>query len=63
MAEVSDEDFQQILAETRRFVRTAVVPREQEILANDQVPDDLRDQARRWACSATRSRSSGAAWA
>jgi acyl-CoA dehydrogenase len=47
MAEVSDVDFQQILAETRRFVRTAVVPREQEILANDKVPDDLRDQAKK----------------
>ncbi|WP_375484772.1 acyl-CoA dehydrogenase family protein [uncultured Mycobacterium sp.] len=47
MAEVSDEDFQEILAQTRRFVRTAVVPREQEILANDNVPDDLRDQAKK----------------
>lgn len=45
-AEVSDEDFQEILAQTRHFVRTAVVPREQEILTDDRVPDDLRDQAR-----------------
>ncbi len=45
--EVPDEDFQQILAQTRQFVRTAVVPREQEILADDQVPDDLRDQAKK----------------
>ncbi len=44
-AEVSDEDFQEILAQTRHFVRTAVVPREQEILADDRVPDDLREQA------------------
>jgi acyl-CoA dehydrogenase len=43
--EVSDEEFQQILAQTRHFVRTAVVPREQEILADDRVPDDLREQA------------------
>ncbi|MEY8015279.1 acyl-CoA dehydrogenase family protein [Mycobacterium servetii] len=43
--EVSDEDFQEILAQTRQFVRTAVVPREQEILADDRVPDDLREQA------------------
>jgi acyl-CoA dehydrogenase len=43
--EVSDDDFQEILAQTRHFVRTAVVPREQEILAEDQVPDDLREQA------------------
>src|SRR6202158_2152991 len=45
MAEVSDEDFREILAQTRHFVRTAVVPREQEIIAEDRVPDDLRDQA------------------
>ena len=32
-AEVSDDDFQEILAQTRQFVRSAVVPREQEILA------------------------------
>lgn len=44
-AEVSDEDFQEILAQTRHFVRSAVVPREQEILAADRVPDDLREQA------------------
>ena len=44
-AAVDDDDFQQILAQTRQFVRTAVVPREQEILATDRVPDDLRDQA------------------
>jgi acyl-CoA dehydrogenase len=45
-AVVDDEDFQQILAQTRQFVRTVVVPREQEILASDRVPDDLRDQAK-----------------
>ena len=44
-AEVSDEDFGEILAQTRQFVRSAVVPREQEILADDKVPDDLREQA------------------
>jgi acyl-CoA dehydrogenase len=44
-AEVSDEDFREILAQTRHFVRNAVVPREQEILADDRVPDDLREQA------------------
>jgi acyl-CoA dehydrogenase len=46
-AQVSDEDFQDILAQTRHFVRTAVVPREQEILRADEVPDDLRDQAKK----------------
>ena len=45
-AAVDDDDFQQILAQTRQFVRTVVVPREQEILATDRVPDDLRDQAK-----------------
>jgi acyl-CoA dehydrogenase len=44
--EVSDEDFQAILAQTRQFVRNAVIPREQEILADDRVPDDLREQAK-----------------
>lgn len=44
--EVSDEDFQAVLAQTRHFVRSAVVPREQQILAEDRVPDDLREQAR-----------------
>ncbi|TRW81514.1 acyl-CoA dehydrogenase [Mycolicibacterium sp. 018/SC-01/001] len=46
-AEVSDEDFREILAQTRHFVRTVVVPREQEILTEDRVPDDLRDQAKK----------------
>src|SRR3984885_5982763 len=46
-AAVSDEDFREILAQTRHFVRTAVVPREQEILTDDRVPDDLRDQAKK----------------
>lgn len=45
-AEVSDEDFQEILAQTRSFIRSAVVPRENEILSTDQVPDDLREQAK-----------------
>src|ERR1700677_3378547 len=47
VAEVSDEDFQEILAQTRHFVRTAVVPREQDILDDDRVPDDLRDHAKK----------------
>lgn len=46
-AEVSDEDFREILAQTRQFVRSAVVPREQEILDEDRVPDDLRNEAKR----------------
>ncbi|MEE6137791.1 acyl-CoA dehydrogenase family protein [Mycobacterium sp. 050128] len=46
-AEVSDDDFREILAQTRQFVRTAVVPREQEILDEDRVPDELRDEAKK----------------
>ncbi|BBZ31623.1 acyl-CoA dehydrogenase family protein [Mycolicibacterium confluentis] len=46
-SEVSDDDFQEILAQTRHFVRTAVVPREGEILTEDKVPDDIRDQAKK----------------
>jgi acyl-CoA dehydrogenase len=45
-AAVDADSFQQILAQTRQFVRAVVVPREQEILATDRVPDDLRDQAK-----------------
>ncbi|BBX62734.1 acyl-CoA dehydrogenase [Mycobacterium saskatchewanense] len=45
--EVTDDDFAEIAAQTRHFVRTAVVPREQEILADDRVPDDLREQAKK----------------
>ncbi|WP_406814655.1 acyl-CoA dehydrogenase family protein [Mycobacterium sp. M23085] len=47
VTEVSDQDFREILAQTRQFVRSAVVPREQEILDTDQVPDDLRDEAKK----------------
>ena len=45
-AAVDHDSFQQILAQTRQFVRTVVVPRELEILATDRVPDDLRNQAK-----------------
>lgn len=46
VSSVDDDVFAEILAETRRFVRTAVVPREQEILDTDSVPDDLRAAAK-----------------
>jgi acyl-CoA dehydrogenase len=59
--EVSDEDFREILAQTRHFVRTAVVPREQEILSDDRVPDDLREQVKKMVCSGTRSPRNGVA--
>ncbi|WP_157121495.1 acyl-CoA dehydrogenase family protein [Nocardia miyunensis] len=38
------EDFSAILAQVREFVRTRVVPREQEIMAADAIPADLRKQ-------------------
>ena len=59
-AEVSDDDFQEILAQTRHFVRTAVA-REQEILADDQVPDDLREQAEKMGLFGYATPRSGAA--
>ena len=43
---VSDDDFREILAQTRHFVRSAVLPRESEIADGDRVPDDLREQAK-----------------
>jgi acyl-CoA dehydrogenase len=43
---VSDDDFREILAATRQFVRDAVVPRESEIAETDRIPDDLRAQAK-----------------
>jgi len=42
---VSDEDFSYIHAQVRRFVRDDVVPRENEIMAADRIPDDLRAAA------------------
>lgn len=41
-SEVTPEDFTDIHAQVRDFVRTKVVPRENEILASDAIPDDLR---------------------
>lgn len=43
--QVSDEDFAEILAATREFVRERVVPRETEIMEHDRIPDDLRRAA------------------
>ncbi|MCV7386129.1 acyl-CoA dehydrogenase family protein [Mycolicibacter longobardus] len=45
-AAVDDDVFAEILSQTRRFVRTVVLPREQEILDTDRVPDDLRQAAK-----------------
>ena len=46
---VDDEDFAQIRAQVREFVREAVVPREREIAESDAIPDDIRAQAERLA--------------
>jgi acyl-CoA dehydrogenase len=44
---VSDEDFGDILDATRHFVRSVVMPRELEIMNDNLVPDDIRDQAKK----------------
>ena len=43
---VGDDDFREILAATRHFVRSVVVPRESEISEQDRIPKDLREQAK-----------------
>ncbi|WP_028651244.1 acyl-CoA dehydrogenase family protein [Nocardioides halotolerans] len=43
--EVSAEDFALVHDQVRSFVRERVVPRENEIMAADRVPDDLRSTA------------------
>jgi acyl-CoA dehydrogenase len=45
-AEVGPEDFQDILSATRHFIRSAVMPREQEIVDQNRIPDDIREQAK-----------------
>jgi acyl-CoA dehydrogenase len=42
---VAAEDFAEILAQVKRFVRDAVVPREREIADTNAVPEELRAQA------------------
>ncbi|HVW42611.1 MAG TPA: acyl-CoA dehydrogenase family protein [Amycolatopsis sp.] len=42
---VGDDDFSDILSQVRRFIRDDVVPRENEIMAADRIPDDLRATA------------------
>jgi acyl-CoA dehydrogenase len=44
---VSDTDFRDILDATRQFIRSAVMPRELEIMTDNPVPDDIRDQAKK----------------
>lgn len=43
--EVSAEDFEFVRRQVREFIRSEVVPRENEILRTDRIPDDLRKAA------------------
>ena len=43
---VDADDFAEILAQVKQFVRSVVMPREDEILATDRIPDDIREQAK-----------------
>ncbi len=43
---VSEADFRDILDATRHFIRSVVMPRELEIMTDNRVPDDIRDQAK-----------------
>jgi acyl-CoA dehydrogenase len=42
---MNDADFADVLAAVRRFVRTEVVPREEEIEDSDAIPPDIRQAA------------------
>lgn len=44
--QLDDDDFRDILAHTRTFVRNAVLPREQEIDEADAIPADVRAAAK-----------------
>ncbi|MXQ78572.1 acyl-CoA dehydrogenase family protein [Rhodococcus rhodochrous] len=44
--EVDEDDFREILAQTRTFVRNVVVPREQEIAETNAIPEDIRQAAK-----------------
>ncbi|NMO04010.1 acyl-CoA dehydrogenase [Gordonia sp. TBRC 11910] len=46
MSEVSQEDFDQVHAQVRQWIRTRVVPREREIADTDAIPEDIRQQAK-----------------
>jgi acyl-CoA dehydrogenase len=47
VAAVDDQDFRDILDATRHFVRSVVMPRELEVMNENRVPDDIRDQAKK----------------
>eukprot|EP01133_Synstelium_polycarpum_P022157 gene22157-26590_t len=43
--QVDADDFADILATAREFIRKEVVPREQEIADTDAIPEDIRKKA------------------
>ncbi|WP_134325306.1 acyl-CoA dehydrogenase family protein [Cumulibacter soli] len=43
---MDDDDFNEVLKAVRTFIREEVVPAEEQIEAEDKVPDSLRDQAK-----------------
>ncbi|WP_280273226.1 acyl-CoA dehydrogenase family protein [Nocardia wallacei] len=43
---LTDEDFREILAQTRTFVRSVVMPQEQRIAAENRMPDEITAQAK-----------------
>jgi hypothetical protein len=60
--DVPDDVFADILKQVNQFVRTRVIPRELEIMNTDTIPRICGPRWRRWVCSVTRYRRSGAAW-
>jgi acyl-CoA dehydrogenase len=46
-APVGDADFRDILDATHQFIRSVVMPRELEIMTDNRVPDDIRDQTKK----------------
>jgi acyl-CoA dehydrogenase len=46
VAGVAEEDFKDILEQTRDFVRSVVMPREQQIMADNRVPDHIAEAAK-----------------
>ena len=46
-AAVGEQDFRDILDATRHFVRSVVMPRELEVMNENRVPYDIRDQAKK----------------
>ncbi|WP_280364882.1 acyl-CoA dehydrogenase family protein [Nocardia wallacei] len=43
---LTDEDFREILAQTRTFVRSVVMPQEQRIAAENRMPDEITAQSK-----------------